>query len=44
MQCDYIYELSCSRPGVVPAKLSEIAENREVFRVLLRLLTRDLPE
>jgi len=35
---DYIYYVSSSRFGVVPAKLSEIAVGRELFRVLLGLL------
>ena len=35
---DYIYDLTWSRLGVEPAELSEIAVDREVFRVLLGLL------
>ena len=42
---DYISDLAWSRLGVVPAELSVIAENREVFRVLLGLLSpRHSPE
>jgi len=35
---DYISDLAWSRLDVEPAKLSEIAVDREVFRVLLGLL------
>jgi len=33
--CDYISDLAWSQIHVEPAELSEIAENREVFRYLL---------
>ena len=36
--CDYISDLAWSRLGVEPAELSEVAENRDVFRELLGLL------
>jgi len=36
---DYTFDLSWSRLGVEPAELSEIAVDREVFRILLGLLT-----
>jgi len=36
--CDFISDLSWSRLGVEPAELSEIAVDREVFRVFLGLL------
>jgi len=35
---DYISDLAWSRLGVEPAELPEIAVDREVFRVLLRML------
>jgi len=35
---DYISDLAWSRPGVESAELSEIAVDREVFRVLPELL------
>ena len=34
---DYIFDIAWSLLDVEPAKLSEIAENREAFRALLRL-------
>jgi len=36
--CDYNSNLAWPRLGVEPAELSEIAENREVFRFFLELL------
>jgi len=42
---DYISEFGRSRLGVEPVELPEIAENREVFRLLLGLLPpRSSPE
>jgi len=41
---DYTSDLAWSRLGVDPAELSEIAVDREVFRVLLGLLLRDSPQ
>jgi len=38
---DYISDLAWSRLGVEPAELSEIAENREVLRVLQACCPRD---
>jgi len=35
---DYITDLACSRLGMEPAELSEIAKNREVLQVPLGLL------
>jgi len=43
--CDYTSDLISSRLGVDPKELPEIVENRDVFRVLLGLLSpRPLPE
>jgi len=39
---DYISDLAWSRLGAEPAELSEIAVDREVFRVLLGLLPPQL--
>jgi len=39
MWCKYISNIAWSRLGVEPAELSEIAENRNVFRVVLELLS-----
>jgi len=40
---DYISDLSWSRLVVESAELSETADDREVFQVLLGLLHSDLP-
>jgi len=40
---DYISDLAWSRLGVEATELSEIAVDREVFRVLLVLLPHDSP-
>jgi len=40
----YISDLSWSRLGEKPAELFEIAVDREVFRALLGLLSRDPPQ
>jgi len=44
MKQDYVSDFAWSRLGVEPEELSEIAENRKVFRVLLGMLPRDLPQ
>jgi len=44
MKQDYVSDFAWSRLGVEPEELSEIAENRKVFRGLLGMLPRDLPQ
>jgi len=41
---DNISDLAWSRLGVEPAEISEIAVDREVFRVLLGCCPRDSPQ
>jgi len=38
----YISDLACSRLGVEPAELSEIAVDREIFRVLGLFVERNV--
>jgi len=41
---DYIFHLAWSGFGVEPVELSEIAVDREIFRVLVLLFPRPSPE